>query len=100
MRSLFKLPAAHTLTVTPLHGAVVVRRLDGGLAAASVSSATVYGPYMIEREFEVIGRASGVIAEDDRSSVIDVVEVIPTTDQNDSSTIFNDGGVLKVSTAP
>ena len=29
----------------------------------------------------------------------DIIAAIPTTDQEDSSTIWNDGGVLKVSTA-
>ena len=33
-------------------------------------------------------------------AALDVVNAIPTADQNDSVTIYNDGGVLKVSTAP
>jgi len=104
-RSIFHLPAAHTLTVTPVHGAVTVRRLDGGIASANITSATVYGPYMIDRDFSVTGGpCTGVIAESDGlaaiNAAVDIVEAIPATDQDDSATVWNDSGVLKVSTAP
>lgn len=34
------------------------------------------------------------------ADILAVVNAIPTSDQNDSVTIWNDGGVLKVSSAP
>jgi hypothetical protein len=102
-RSLFTLPASHTLTVTPVHGAIRVVRMDGGLAA-NITVATVYGPYAVAREFEVVGQCTGVIAESDGltaiNAAVDIIEAIPATDQDDSATVWNDAGVLKVSTAP
>lgn len=34
------------------------------------------------------------------TDLLDLLSAIPTADQNDSETIWNDGGVLKVSSAP
>lgn len=101
--SLYTLPPASTLTITPTHGAVFVISASAGVGA-SISSATTYGPYLVEHEFEVRRRNTGVIATSDPlaalQSATDIVEAIPATDQTDSVTVWNDEGVLKVSTAP
>jgi hypothetical protein len=102
--SIHSLPSGHTLTVTPTHGGVTVRRTDGAVSQ-NITVATAFGPYMVDREFLVSGgRASIVVAASDNLAAINaavaVVTGIPTADQDDSSTIFNDAGVLKVSTAP
>jgi hypothetical protein len=101
--SLFTLPPGKTLTITPSHGPVYVLAPSVSIGA-SVSSVTTYGPYFNEALFEVRGRATGTFANveplADIQAAADIVDAVPAEDQSDSVTVWNDEGVLKVSTAP
>jgi hypothetical protein len=101
--SLFTLPPGKTLTLTPIHGPVYVLAASAGVGA-SISSSTTYGPFLNEHTFEARGRATGVVSASEPlagiQSAADIVEAIPVEDQDDSSTVWNDEGVLKVSSAP
>lgn len=106
---LYPLAAGHTLTVTVLGGVAHVQQLENASIAASVTTTQTFGPYALDRTFRVQegGNAVSVeIAESDLIANIPstaqaaMLDAIPAADQDDSSTIWNDGGVLKVSTAP
>lgn len=107
MTSLHTLPAGHTLTATVVDGKGFVRRLDNPAIGGLLTNAApaVYGPYLAPHAFEVQGAVTVTIAE---ASTLDnvpsaaqaaMLDAIPTADQEDSATVWNDEGVLKVSTA-
>lgn len=108
MKSLHILPAGHTLTVSIFDGTGSIRQVEDPTIGQIVTNAAsvVYGPYMLQRSFETQGAVTVVIAEADIAANIPsaaqaaMLDAIPTTDQDDSATVWNDGGVLKVSTAP
>jgi hypothetical protein len=108
MNSLHHLPAGHTLTVSIFDGAGYVQQVQDPTIGQRVTNAAavVYGPYMLDRSFTTQGAVSVVIAEADIAANIPstaqaaMLDAIPTADQDDSATVWNDGGVLKVSTAP
>ena len=102
---LYTLPAGHTLTATVVDGKGYVRRQDNPAVAGIVTNAAaaVYGPYLAPHVFEVQGDVSVVIAESDTLDNVPsaaqaaMLDAIPTTDQEDSTTVWSDEGVLKVS---
>lgn len=51
------------------------------------------------RDLEIILEALEINGTD-LQDIVTLINAIPTADQNDSETIWNDGGVLKVSSAP
>jgi hypothetical protein len=98
MNALHVLRAGHLLTVSVVDGSAHIRQVEDPSIAAIVtnSAARSFGPYFLDRSFVVKGVASVVISEADKSALLNN---IPTTDQEDSVTVWNDGGVLKVSTS-
>lgn len=105
-----QLPASHTLTVSVVDGKAYARQVEDSTISALVTNAAavVFGPYLLDRSFIVQhqGNATAVIAEADVSANIPsadqkaLLDGIPTEDAGDGVTIWNDAGVLKVSTAP
>lgn len=107
MSSLHTLPAGHTLTASIFDGAGYVRRLDNPFIGGRLTNAApaVYGPYLAAHNFEVQGEVTVVIAEaatlNNVPSVAQaaMLDAIPAADQEDSETVWNDEGTLKVSSA-
>lgn len=104
------LKAGHTLTVTVVDATANISDPAGVIAAQRItnSAALVLGPYLIDRSFDLqhTGNATVAIAEADVAANIPsadqatMLDAIPIADQNDSETVWNDAGVLKVSSAP
>lgn len=107
MRLLHSLPAGHTLTATVVDGSGYVRQVESAAIGGIVtnSAAAVYGPYSLPRTFTVTNNVRVVIAEADTAANIPstaqaaMLDAIPTADVEDSATVWNDEGVLKVSTS-
>lgn len=107
MTSLYTLPAGHTLTATIFDGSGYVRRIDNPTIGGRLTNAAeaVYGPYLAPHTFEVQGEVTVVIAEADTLDNVPsaaqaaMLDAIPSTDQEDSATVWNDEGTLKVSSA-
>ena len=106
IKTIHELPAAYVMTVSVTGGTAHARRADdatvGGIA--SVGSNVTFGPYQIDRKVVVTGVANVAVAASDTAaataSAVAIIAAIPATDQEDSATVWNDVGVLKVSTAP
>lgn len=106
----YTLPAGHTLTVSVVDGSAHVQQIESASIAALVTNAAsaVFGPYLLPRNFRVQdgGNVTVVIAEADVAARIPsadqkaLLDNIPTADAQDSVTVWNDEGALKVSTAP
>jgi hypothetical protein len=106
----YALAAGHTLTVTVIDGTAHVQQIESASIAALVTNAApqVFGPYALSRTFRVQERpgVTVAIAESDLTANIPstaqaaMLDAIPTADQDDSATVWNDAGALKVSTAP
>ena len=103
----YHLPAGYSLTVSAIDGKVFVRQVEDDTIAAAVTNAAaqVFGPYLYDRNFIVqdTGNVAGVViaVENTLPSVAQkaLLDAIPTADQTDGVTIWNDAGVLKVSTS-
>lgn len=104
----FPLPACHTITVSVPGGKVSVRQVEDGSigAIASFGADVSFGPYLLDRSFDVFGVASVTIAESDPMAKIPtaaekaILAGIPTVDPaDDGVSIWSDNGVLKVSGA-
>jgi hypothetical protein len=100
------LPAGHTLTVSVVDGKAHVRQLEDFSIGALVTNdaPAVFGPYGLPRNFRVQddGNASAVVAEADTlPSALQkaALDAIPTVDAEDGVTVWDDAGVLKVSTS-
>lgn len=106
----YPLPAGHTLTVSVVDGKAHVEMVGNPSVAALVTNAgaSVFGPYMVAHTFRVqqSGNATVAIAEADPTANIPssaqaaILDAIPTADAEDGVTVWNDEGVLKVSSAP
>jgi len=106
MATLYNLKPGHVLTVTSGGGTVHVKQVQSDTVGGFVTTTLAFGPYALERDFTVWGNASVAVTESDLVANIPstaqaaMLDAIPAADQDDSSTIWNDAGVLKVSTAP
>lgn len=104
---LYKLKPGHTITASAARNGVGhIRQVqDETVASRITTSAVTYGPYMLERDFIVQGDVAVTMAEADIAANIPsaaqaaMLDAIPAADQEDSATVWNDEGVLKVSTA-
>lgn len=107
MSSLYTLPAGHILTASIFDGSGYVRRIDNPLIGGLLTNAAaaVYGPYLAAHTFEVQGDVTVAITEADTLDNVPsaaqaaMLDAIPATDQEDSATVWNDEGTLKVSSA-
>lgn len=106
MATIYKLKPGHVLTVTNAGGTVHVKQVQDATVGGFVTTSTAFGPYALERDFNIWGDHTAAITESDLTANIPSVaqaamlDAIPAADQDDSATIWNDAGVLKVSTAP
>jgi hypothetical protein len=101
------LKSGHTLTATVVDGNGYVRdarnQANGGIITNS--SPKVFGPYFSDHLFETQGIVTVTIAEADSAANIPsagqkaLLDAIPEADQEDSETVWNDEGTLKVSGA-
>jgi hypothetical protein len=106
----YPVPAGHTIAVSVVDGSAHVEQVENSSISARVtnSAPASFGPYLLPRTFRVQAglNATVTIAEADIAANIPstaqaaMLDAIPTADQEDSSTVWNDEGVLKVSTAP
>lgn len=104
--TIYKVAAGHTITVAKVNNTGHVRQVQDPTIGAVVTSSHAFGPYALSRDFIVQGDVSVVIAESDLTANIPstaqaaILDAIPAVDQADSVSVWNDEGVLKVSTAP
>lgn len=108
MQTHYTLPAWHTLTATVVDGKGSVRQANDPTVGANITNAgaSVFGPYMNSRVFNATSNVTVVIAESTALANIPstaqaaLLDAIPIVDQDDSVSVWNDAGALKVSTAP
>lgn len=108
MNNLHVLPAGHTITATIVDGSGYIRQVENPAIGRRVTNAAavVFGPYLLDRTFTTQGALTVVIAEADIAANVPTSEQkallnnIPSTDQEDAASVWNDEGALKVSTAP
>jgi|TARA_A100001391_G_scaffold190679_1_gene163515 hypothetical protein len=102
-------PAGHTITVSVVDGSAHVEQVESPAVAALVTNAAAqtFGPYMLDRTFRVQERAGVTVTVSEADIAANIpsadqaatLDAIPTTDQEDSATVWSDEGVLKVSGA-
>lgn len=103
--TIHKLKPGHTITVTKNHNVGHIRQVQDPTIGAVITGSHAFGPYALERDFLVQGDATVTIAEADLTANIPsaaqaaMLDAIPAADQEDSATVWNDEGVLKVSGA-
>jgi hypothetical protein len=102
----FKVKPGYTITVVKGQQTGHIRQVQSEAIGAVITGTHSFGPYALERDFIVQGDATVTIAESDLTANIPstaqaaFLDAIPSADADDSATIWNDAGVLKVSTAP
>lgn len=101
----YRLKPGHTITATKVNNDGFITQVQDESVRGAVTSSLSFGPYLLERDFIVQGDVSVVIAEADIAANIPstdqaaMLDAIPAADAEDSVTVWNDAGVLKVSGA-
>lgn len=103
----YQVPVGHKITVAVVDGSAHIRQDQDSSVASLVTNANTvsFGPYFLPRSFVVqeSGNATVTVAESDIVANVPstaqkaVLDGIPVTDQQDSVSVWNDEGVLKVS---